>query len=200
MSTKETRGRLLEATTALLAKKDLNFVSIREIAHAAGVNTATISYHFGGKNELVLSIIDEVTITKVNELLEKLTTDVFTKEAATQRLNTFLKDLANLYLEKKDLINAFFSIAEIGDKKLHPKVSSIFLNIQEKIMEFLRELQKNNVISTDANLEIRTFLFLSPILEVVRNERQPSTYFGFSTSESKFLDAIIPETTKRLLE
>lgn len=43
---------IMKATFLLLEKKDMNSISIREIAKEADVNVAAISYHFGGKAEL----------------------------------------------------------------------------------------------------------------------------------------------------
>lgn len=57
---KDSRTKLIEAATALFAAKGLKGVSIRELAEAASVNSALISYYFGGKDGLYMAVIEEL--------------------------------------------------------------------------------------------------------------------------------------------
>jgi AcrR family transcriptional regulator len=50
------RARLIEAAQALFAQRGYNGVSVRDIATAAGVNSASIGYYFGGKENLLAEI------------------------------------------------------------------------------------------------------------------------------------------------
>ena len=53
----DAREKLLAAGTELFAAKGFAGVSIRELATAAGVNSALISYHYGGKEGLYEAVI-----------------------------------------------------------------------------------------------------------------------------------------------
>lgn len=53
----QTRERLLEQATRLFAEKGRHDASIREIASAAGVNSAAIAYHFGDKDGLHTAVV-----------------------------------------------------------------------------------------------------------------------------------------------
>ena len=53
----DAKDKLLEAGTALFAEKGFAGVSIRELAEAAGVNSALISYHFGGNEGLYEAVL-----------------------------------------------------------------------------------------------------------------------------------------------
>ena len=57
----ETRATLLSTGAELFAKNGYNGVSMRTLAAEAGVNLATVSYHFGGKAGLYEAIIQEIT-------------------------------------------------------------------------------------------------------------------------------------------
>lgn len=52
------RQALLAAALHFLSSKPSQAISIREIAAHAGVNSALISYHFGGKEGLITALID----------------------------------------------------------------------------------------------------------------------------------------------
>lgn len=62
-----TRTAILEATRRRLVEDGYANLSVREIAADAGVNHALIGYHFQGKQQLVLAVLDEVN----NRLLER---------------------------------------------------------------------------------------------------------------------------------
>ena len=54
------KARILEAATALFARKGFDGTSIREICKSANVNLCMISYYWGGKQELYQGIIENL--------------------------------------------------------------------------------------------------------------------------------------------
>lgn len=55
----DTRTRILEAAFRCLAARGYASLNVRDIAKDAGVNHALISYYFGGKDRLVIAVLDE---------------------------------------------------------------------------------------------------------------------------------------------
>ena len=53
-----TRERILSAATQLFAAQGFNGVSLRQLTTEAGVNLASVGYHFGSKEGLVAAIFD----------------------------------------------------------------------------------------------------------------------------------------------
>ncbi|MFK7909146.1 MAG: TetR/AcrR family transcriptional regulator [Akkermansiaceae bacterium] len=49
----ETREQILDAAWNLFAERGFEDVSVRDVTNAAGVNLASVSYHFGGKEGLI---------------------------------------------------------------------------------------------------------------------------------------------------
>jgi AcrR family transcriptional regulator len=66
MNGMDTKSRILDVAEKLFAEQGLDRVSIRDITEAAGVNIAAVSYHFGGKDELIAAVFDR-RITPLNE-------------------------------------------------------------------------------------------------------------------------------------
>jgi len=56
----ETRATLIKTGARLFAQQGYSGVSMRPLAAEAGVNLATVSYHFGGKAGLYEAIIQEI--------------------------------------------------------------------------------------------------------------------------------------------
>ena len=50
--------KILQAATALFADNNFNAVSIKQIAATSGVNSALISYYFGGKKNLYQEVLE----------------------------------------------------------------------------------------------------------------------------------------------
>ena len=55
----DTKSRILDAAFRCLASTGYVALIVREIAKDAGVNHALISYYFGGKDRLVIAVLDE---------------------------------------------------------------------------------------------------------------------------------------------
>jgi len=54
-----TRTLILQAARRRLVEEGYAHLNVRDIARDAGVNHALIGYHFGGKQQLVLAVLDE---------------------------------------------------------------------------------------------------------------------------------------------
>ena len=65
-STQDTKSRILDVAEALFSEQGLDRVSVRDITEAAKVNIASVSYHFGGKEELIAAVFER-RISPVNE-------------------------------------------------------------------------------------------------------------------------------------
>lgn len=55
------KQRLLEAAYELFGQRDPADVSVRELAKKANVNIASINYHFGSKEGLYMSLLENIT-------------------------------------------------------------------------------------------------------------------------------------------
>jgi len=60
---RSTRGRILAFAAGLFARHGYHGVGMRDIARGAGVNVATISYHFQSKVGVLKEIVREVLDT-----------------------------------------------------------------------------------------------------------------------------------------
>lgn len=67
----ESRARIVEAAGRLFAARSFSGVSVRELARAAKVNAAAISYHFGGKDALYDAVLEKL-VEDTGPLMEPL--------------------------------------------------------------------------------------------------------------------------------
>ncbi len=55
-----TKGRLLEAATALFAESGYRTTTVQEICSAADANVAAVNYHFGSKEQLYVAVWEKL--------------------------------------------------------------------------------------------------------------------------------------------
>ncbi|WP_224390684.1 TetR/AcrR family transcriptional regulator [Pseudonocardia sp. ICBG1293] len=67
-----TRRRLLDAAAALLARDSGSGVGLSGIAEAAGLRTGSVYFHFGSKDELVATVLEEGLRESLRHLDEAL--------------------------------------------------------------------------------------------------------------------------------
>ena len=88
--------KILQAATRLFAHDDFNSVSIKQIAAASGVNSALISYYFGGKKNLY----QEVLYAEADKFL-KLQDDIRShSESPLRKLRSYVDSIAEMQLEQ----------------------------------------------------------------------------------------------------
>lgn len=56
----ESRARMISAAARMFAERSFDGVTVREIAKAADVNVAAVSYHFGGKRGLYVAALEQL--------------------------------------------------------------------------------------------------------------------------------------------
>jgi AcrR family transcriptional regulator len=96
----KSRDRLFESAQKLFARKGFREVSVREIASDAGVNSALVRYHFGGKqqlfDEVYRSYADPLAMERMNRLA------VLADSGAGMSVEDILKAWLLPWLETKD--------------------------------------------------------------------------------------------------
>lgn len=114
-----TREALLAAGTRLFAERGYDGVSVRAIARTAGVNTALISYHFGGKRRLYLAIIG-ATFTEIVSRIERLADSSKPAPDALRELIAAVGDIAT----RRHPYFCTLMLREVltGGKRLDPEV------------------------------------------------------------------------------
>ena len=76
------QNQLLESAELLFSRKGFDGTSVRDIAEAAGINTAMISYYFGSKEKLMEEIFERKSMNireKVDSLLKDESLDPLQK-------------------------------------------------------------------------------------------------------------------------
>lgn len=142
----ETKSRILEAAFRRLATDGYAALSTREIAKDAGLNHALISYHFRGKDQLVIAVLDEAN----RQLLERQQAmyaqpgDFAHKWARARRF--YKDDLASGFVRMQaELWAASLADPELR-KKFLPRIRAWKKVVADGVMDAVSTLERCGVV------------------------------------------------------
>lgn len=128
---KRTADKIIAAATLLFARKGFAAVSVKEVADAAGVNIALISYYFGGKENLYTVVLNR-QFAIVAELL-----DTIGKEnlAPMDRIRRFAYSLVEVHRKAPFIDQLFYG------EKMNPTrcFDTILMKEAARVHCFLRD-------------------------------------------------------------
>lgn len=130
--TSASAAKILEAATDLFAKDNFNAVSIKAIGAASGVNSALISYYFGGKKNLYQEVLK--TQSEVFwQLIEKVRAEDGTP---LEKLHSYVDGIAKLQADRPHRIHLIYR--ELLSPV--PMFENFVKNRLYKIHQFMTEL------------------------------------------------------------
>ena len=131
-ATANSAAKIMQAATKLFAQENFNAVSIKQIAAASGVNSALISYYFGGKKNLY----QEVLYTEADKFLKLQETIRSRMESPLSRLRSYVDSIAEMQLKKP--YNMHLIYRELLSPQ--PMFENYVKNRLYKIHQFMSEL------------------------------------------------------------
>ena len=122
LSLPETAKRLLEAARELLLAGGFDALRLDAIAAKAGKNKASIKYHFGNKDGLILAILDSLDYDDCLALAERTR-----GTAGEERLQRYIEGQARLAADADGFL-VFFDLLPhvIRDERLRERVASLY--------------------------------------------------------------------------
>lgn len=172
----DTRTKILQTTIDIAGLK--GEVTIREITEKAGVNVASINYHFGNKNNLLKEVENYYS-----DLLYNSQEKILKDEAATPReiLLNWAHSLLNFIFSYPALIGLIVNLTT-EDKSYNPVlIQKIYLNkeIQVMVEEIIKE---STGIDNPKLLNYKYLQLFSGILGPVVNRLVSQTFDEASSS------------------
>lgn len=172
-----TKEKILAAAKELFEEKGFDRTTVREVAAKAEANVALINYHFGSKENLLASIVEEMTgrtrlrLTDINNS---------TSDPAEK-----LYQVIELYVDKLHSNCNYYQMIhrEMSTRSLRPELhdtlSKILKRNKDEVKRILEEGQQKKVFRKDVDLDLIV-----------------STIFGlmYQTTHSGFREKIIKAT------
>lgn len=153
---KPTVNKLIEAAIPLFATKGLAAVSVKELADAAGVNIALISYYFGGKDKLYAFVLE-------NQLaILKDAIDAISKEeiSAVMKLRRFADILIATNKKNPYIDRLFFTEVFNPTKYFDSLVKSATHHSHLFLQSCIEEAKRNGEFRSDIDSDLAAMSLL----------------------------------------
>lgn len=143
---KDGKESLLEAGAQLFAIKGFAAVSIRELAQAAGVNSAMISYYFGSKEGLYEAILSNQFSPVELAVKGVLKLNLPPKD----RIITYARSVLQMHRERPWIVR--FMHSELVNPT--PAFSIVILKVIKGVFELLQEAVQDGIAAGDFREDI----------------------------------------------
>jgi len=118
MASEESKQSILQAAKSIFSKKGYSGTSIRDIASLAKVNHAIIRYHFGNKEGLWLSVVNDLLMEgMVMRKDHPFDPDFTDKTSILQSIRDFIRIRVAYFSEKPELIKLIYLINLEGGER-----------------------------------------------------------------------------------
>lgn len=146
-----TREKILAAAKELFEEKGFDFTTVRDIALKADVNIALINYHFGSKEALLITIVEE----RANETYIRLT-DINKSEAdPAAKMQTALETMIDkIFANRKFYQMLHQELSTVHRPDVSEKVIKILKRNRQEIRQIIEEGQRTKVFRDDIDIEL----------------------------------------------
>ncbi len=180
-----TQEKIIKAAKSSFAKKGFKGTSVRDICDDAKVATSAIHYHFKSKEQL-LQFLFESFGTKQLDNACRILENPTTFDELKIRLKMFLDSILLSFLEDPEL----FRLIQKETEDLNPNIEKIFKNTLLKIVErmviFLENAKKNNLINEKIDSQISVKFLLNHLCGQVRSDDLNKKFFGLTLKDLEY--------------
>lgn len=148
---------ILQAAERLFALHGYSGVSMRAVAHEAGVSKANIYHHFNSKESLYQAIVRS-SVAETDALIDRLANS---SGDFDQRLVEFAASHLEHLFDRKYAARVILREAFSGDKERSKKLSEdVFSKINQRMVSIMRAGQKAGVLRKDLDPALCVILLL----------------------------------------
>lgn len=150
---KNTEEKIKEATFELLSTKGYAHVSMRDIAKKAKTALGQLTYYYGTKEKLIISVFDEISDSFIDEMKKCI-------EKSSDKISGIVNFFEDIYKSEDKLYRVLvdFSAQSLWNEKLREKTKILFEKLSSTIENAYEEcgIDKNEA-------EMKAKLYISNI-------------------------------------
>jgi AcrR family transcriptional regulator len=165
----DSRQALLEAAKKVFAEKGFEGATVKDLADAAKVNVSLVSYYFGGKDGLYRECLVDFAEERVQTIVRILKPAQSRDEFKT-RIMMFGEEMIEVHLREPELC----CIIHRDIQMLTPAIVEIFrggfFKIFMTLVTFLKQAEKNHLISEMKDPEVSTSLVFGSLMHILQSE------------------------------
>ena len=195
----DTASRILSTATRLFAAQGYDGTSTKDICEKANANIAALHYHFGSKENLYHSIIEQFATERLDFARKTLQSPQNIDDFKV-RLEIFLKQTLETMIRQNDIVRLIQLDIEMSDSKSKKMYLDTLLKHAEKLWEFFDMATKKGIVAADVKPSFAATFLMSNIIHQTRNDKMVKEFSGHSLSEEKYRNDWIQQTLRIFIE
>jgi len=180
------QNEIINAALDIIAKNGIQNFTTKNLAKTIGISEAALYRHFASKTEILLTMLEQIRIFKLeifNEIAE-------TNQNIFDKINHVFFKLLSKFEETPSIVSVIFS-DEIfkNDEILSNKINEIMDNYQNLFIKILVVAQQNREIRNDVDAKYLIMFLLGGLRLLVRKWEKSNYKFDL-ISEGKRLTKV----------
>ena len=189
MEVKDKKTHILETAEELFAAKGFEAATVRDIADAAGVNIAMISYYFGSKEKMMESLFHERMVStklKVEQLLSDNTINPFEK----------VEIILDEYIKKVLQNQSFYKILLCEQvMKKNPEIIKLLkelkLGYAQMFSEIIKEGQKKKIFKKNIDVVLALTTMTGTVTQIMISKDYYTEFNNIQSTSEEELKTVL---------
>lgn len=187
-----TRENLLKAAIHVFAEKGYDGATVKDLAAAAGVNIALISYHFGGKEKLFRQCLENLGKDRLKasvDLLKKAST----KEEFQIRFKLWVHQFIEIHVEQPQVCQLICRQMQENFENLRDIFQNTFLQTFHTLFDYFKQGKKQGFISPHLDPYIVSVVVFGAIVHSAQTQHLQKDFFKKSLQDTKFRNHFVDQ-------
>ena len=161
LSAPERKAQIVSVAMNLIAAKGFEGLRFQEIARAAGINNATLSYHFAGKEELIVGVMEQMGAL----LRESRNQPANNETTAREQLWLEFESTGALLAKRPELFTVLveLSMRATRDKLIAEGMSRLDEDWSRRLRTIVKQGRKESAFRAEIDAEEAAILLLAQI-------------------------------------
>lgn len=191
MEAKDKKQHILEEAEELFSRKGFEAATVRDIADAAGVNLAMISYYFGSKEKLMEDLFHQrmdAMKLKVELLLKDKQLTPF------EKMETLIDEYINKVVDRQSFYKILLCEQVIKKNPVIIKlIRELKLNYAALVSELVKEGQRKKVFKKNVDTVLALTTMTGTVTQLVVNKEYYFEFNGYKNLTEEEMKVLLRE-------
>lgn len=194
-----TAERIVDAACRLFGTKGYEGTSTKEICDLAEVNIAAIHYHFGSKEELLRTILEEYGRSSLLSALRVLE-EPASKDVFRVRLTMYVQEVIDSFLQHPELCKIIQQEVELLHARSEAVFRETFMKRYEALVHFISVAKERGIVRESIDPELAARALFSQLSWHMRFDHVLKRFHDVTLRDVEFREKWISQTVNMFIE
>ena len=183
---------LIAAAKKIFAKKGYDAATVKDIADEANLNVSLVSYHFGGKEALYHTCLEEFGKKKLAQA-ERFLTPPANREDFLLRMRIYVEEFISTHNDDPDVAAMLHRECAMDNPASQAFFESTLLKSFMAMVGFVKSARTQGIVRKELDPALTAGLLLGSIVHMVRNATISEKHFKINLADSKSAKKVIDQ-------